>query len=103
MSKQHLGLRSYQNRDLNAIKSHIRLSLCAHNLLTYVFINDIREKGQNLTQKRIAHFSVVNMIDRVRYIATTDTINFITNNSGNPSLREKNIDAYELKKFLLAA
>lgn len=96
MSKQHLGLRSYQNRDLNAIKSRIRLSLCAHNLLTHVFINDIREKGQNLTQKRIAHFSVVNMIDRLRHIATIDTINFITNNS-------KNIDAFELKKYLLAA
>ena len=36
------------------------------------------------------------MIDRLRYIATDDTINFITNNS-------KNIDAYELKKYLLAA
>jgi len=96
MSKQYLGLRSYQNRDLNAIKSHIRLSLCAHNLLTHVFINDIREKGQNLTQKRIAHFRVVNMIDRVRYIANTDTINFISNNS-------KNVDPYELKKVLLAA
>jgi len=96
MSKQHLGLRSYQNRNLNAIKSHIRLSLCAHNLLTHVFINDIREKGQNLTQKRIAHFSIVNMIDRLRYIANSDTINFISNN-------EKNIDASELKKYLLAA
>ena len=96
MSKQHLGLRSYQNRNLNAIKSHIRLSLCAHNLLTHVFINDIREKGQNLTQKRIAHFNIVNMIDRLRYIANSDTINFISNN-------EKNIDASELKKYLLAA
>ncbi len=96
MSKQHLGLRSYQNRNLYSIKSHIRLSLCSYNLLTHVFINDIREKGHNLTQKRIAHFRVVNMIDRLRYIATDDTINFITNNS-------KNIDAYELKKYLLAA
>ena len=96
MSKQHLGLKSYQHRNLNAIKSHIRLSLCAHNLLTHVFINDIREKGQKLTQKRIAHFNVVNMIDRIRHIATIDTINFITNNS-------KNIYASDIKKYLLAA
>ena len=96
MSKQHLGLRAYQNRNIDAIKSHIRLSLCAHNLLTHVFINDIREKGHNLTQKRITHFNVLNMIDRVRHIVFTDTINFISNNA-------KNIETNELKKYLLAA
>lgn len=96
MSKQYLGLKAYQNRNLNAIRSYIGLSLCAHNLLTHVFINDIREKGQKLTQKTIAHFNLRVMIDRVRYIANTDTIDFINNNS-------KNIDTNELKKFLLAA
>lgn len=96
MSKQYLGLKAYQNRNLNAIKSYIRLSLCAHNLLTHVFIEDIREKGKKITQKTIAHFNIREMIDRVRYIANTDTIEFITNNS-------RNINADHLKKFLLAA
>lgn len=96
MSKQYLGLKAYQNRNLNAIKSFIGLSLCANNLLTHVFINDIREKGQKITAKKSAHFNVRAMIDRVRYIATIDTIDFINNNS-------KNIDTNELKKFLLAA
>ena len=76
MSKQNLGLKAYQNRNLNAIESYVRVSLCAHNLLTHVFINDLREKGKKLTKKNIAHFSVNNMIDRVRLIASSDTIDY---------------------------
>lgn len=96
MSKQYLGLKAYQNRNLDAIKSYIGLSLCAHTLLTHVFINEIREKGKKITTKRIAHFNIREMIDRVRYIANTDTIEFIANKS-------KNINADQIKKFLLAA
>ncbi len=98
MSKQNLGLKAYQNRNLNAIKSYVRLSLCAHNLLTHVFINDLREKGKRLTKKNIAHFSVTNMIDRVRKIASVDTIDYcIEKNQSKKDL------SYELKNLLLAA
>ncbi len=88
--------KGYQNRNLDAIKSHIGLSPSAHNLLTHVFINKIRAKGEKITAKRIAHINIREMIDRVRYIANTDTIEFITNNS-------KNINADKLKKILLTA
>lgn len=98
MSKQNLGLKAYQNRNLNAIKSYVRLSLCAHNLLTHVFINDLREKGKSITKKNIAHFSVTNMIDRVRKIASVDTIDYcIEKNQSKKDL------SYELKNLLLAA
>ena len=98
MSKQNLGLKAYQNRNLNAIESYLRLSLCAHNLLTHVFINDLREKGKKLTKKNIAHFSVTNMIDRVRLIASVDTIDCcIEKNQSKDKL------SYELKNLLLAA
>jgi len=98
MSKQNLGLKAYQNRNLNAIKSYLRLSLCAHNLLTHVFINDLREKGKGLTKKNIAHFTVTDMIDRVRLIAGEDTINYCIENN-----HSKNDLSYELKNLLLAA
>ena len=98
MSKQNLGLKAYQNRNLNAIESYVRVSLCAHNLLTHVFINDLREKGKKLTKKNIAHFSVNNMIDRVRLIASSDTIDYcIEKNHSTDKL------SYELKNLLLAA
>jgi TusA-related sulfurtransferase len=98
MSKQNLGLKAYQNRNLNAIKTYLRISLCAHNLLTHVFINDLREKGKRLTKKNIAHFSVTNMIDRVRKIAGVDTIDYcIEKNQSKKDL------SYELKNLLLAA
>ena len=98
MSKQNLGLKAYQNRNLNAIKTYLRISLCAHNLLTHVFINDLREKGKRLTKKNIAHFSVTNMIDRVRLIASVDTIDYcIEKNQSKKDL------SYELKNLLLAA
>lgn len=98
MSKQNLGLKAYQNRNLNAIKTYLRVSLCAHNLLTHVFINDLREKGKRLTKKNIAHFSVTNMIDRVRLIASVDTIDYCIEKN-----QSKNDLSYELKNLLLAA
>ena len=98
MSKQNLGLKAYQNRNLNAIKSYLRVSLCAHNLLTHVFINDLREKGKRLTKKNTAHFSVTNMIDRVSFIASVDTIDYCIEKN-----QSKNDLSYELKNLLLAA
>ena len=98
MSKQNIGLKAYQNRNLNAIKTYLRVSLCAHNLLTHVFINDLREKGKRLTKKNTAHFSVTNMIDRVRLIASVDTIDYcIERNQSTKDL------SHDLKSLLLAA
>ena len=65
MSKQHLGLRSYQNRNLKAITSHVRLSLCAYNLLTHVFIQEERAQGKRITDKKLAQFSVIKMRDHL--------------------------------------
>lgn len=100
VSKQNIGLKAYQNRNLNAIRSYLTLSLCAHNLLTHVFINDIREKGERLTDKRIAHFSISLMIDRIKFIAGQDTIDYCIENTNNPGNKSF---GNELKKLLLAA
>lgn len=99
MSKQHLGLKAYQNRNVHAIRSHVRLSLCAHNLLTHVFINDIRAQGNKLTTKRIAHFSLLQQIDRLRYISNKDTLEYLINQNNHKS---RNNDI-EFSKYLLAA
>jgi len=58
----------------------------------------LREKGKRLTKKNIAHFSVIDMIDRVRKIASVDTIDYcIEKNQSKKDL------SYELKNLLLAA
>jgi SRSO17 transposase len=100
MSKQYLGLKSYQNRDLNATKSFLTLSLLAHNLLTHVFIEDLREKGLKLTKKNIAHFSIIGMRDFIRNVACLDTIQHCIDNSENIS---KNKFMNQFKELLLAA
>jgi SRSO17 transposase len=100
MSKQYLGLKSYQNRNLNETKSFITLSLLAHNLLTHVFIEDLREKGLNLTKKNIAHFSIIGMRDYVRNIACLDSMEHCIDNIDNFS---KNNLMKQFKKLLIAA
>jgi IS4 transposase len=59
MSKQYLGLRAYQNRNLHAVESAIRLSLISYNLLTHVFLEEKRAQGKKLTDKNLAQFSVL--------------------------------------------
>jgi SRSO17 transposase len=100
MSKQYLGLKSYQNRDLNATKSFLSLSLFTYNLLTHVFIEDLREKGLKLTKKNIAHFSIIGTRDHIRNIACLDTIEYCIENYDNIS---KNKFMIQFKKLLLAA
>jgi len=100
MSKQYLGLRAYQNRNLKAVQSAVRLSLISYNLLTHVFINEKRAQGKRLTEKNIAHFSVLSMRDRVRQIAMSDSIEYCLEQNINKS---KNKVIKEIKNMLLAA
>ncbi len=100
MSKQYLGLNAYQMRNVRAITSSLHLSLCAHNLLTHVFINETRAQGYNITAKRIAHFSVQNMRDRVRTIANQDAIKLCIEKAKNNHYKHVMDD---LNNLLLAA
>src|SRR3972149_3631939 len=107
MSKQYLGLRAYQNINLPAIQSAVRLSMISYNLLTHVFIEEKRVQGKKLTDKKLAQFSVLEMRDRLRQIAMIDSVEYCLeqniNKSGNPSLREKNKVVKDIKQMLLAA
>jgi len=100
MSKQHLGLKAYQNRNLTTIKSRLILSLFAYDLLTHAFINDMHEKGKSLTKKNVAHFSILQMIDHIKYLVNIDTIAWCDEQKQNIS---KNKFISILKKFLIAA
>lgn len=72
MSKQYLGFNGYHSRDIGAIKSRIALSMLSYNLLTHVFINDIRAKGKSLTKKNISKFSITDMLGEIRYQINMD-------------------------------
>ena len=74
MSKTYLGFKAYHNRNIATIQSYLTLTMCAHNLLTHVFIHDLRAQGKKLTDKNLAHFSVLSMRDRVWHIAILDTV-----------------------------
>jgi SRSO17 transposase len=100
MSKQYLGLRAYQNRNLNAIQSAVRLSLMSYNLLTHAFIEKVRAQGKRLTDKRLAQFSVLDTRDHLRRIAMIDSIDYCLEQNVNKS---KNILIKEIKKLSLAA
>ena len=100
MSKQYLGLRSYQNINLPAIESAVRLSLISYNLLTHVFIKEKRAQGKRLTEKNLAQFSVLTMRDRLRQIAMVDSIEYCIEQNINKS---KNKVIKEIKQMLLAA
>ena len=100
MSKQYLGLRSYQNVNLPAIESSVRLSLISYNLLTHVFIKEKRAQGKRLTDKNLAQFSVLAMRDRLRQMAMIDSIEYCLEQNVNKS---KNKVVKEIKKMLLAA
>jgi SRSO17 transposase len=100
MSKQYLGLRAYQNINLPAIESAVRLSLISYNLLTHVFIEEKRAQGKKLTGKNLAQFSVLAMRDRLRQIAMVDSIEYCLEQNINKS---KNKVVKEIKQMLLAA
>lgn len=100
MSKQYLGLRSYQNVNLPAIESSVRLSLISYNLLTHVFIKEKRAQGKRLTENNLAQFSVLTMRDRLRQMAMIDSIEYCLEQNVNKS---KNKVVKEIKKMLLAA
>jgi len=100
MSKQHLGLRAYQNVNLPAIESLVRMSLISYNLLTHVFIAEKRAQGKKLTKKNLALFSVLSMKDRIRQIATIDSIEYCLERNINKS---KNKVINEIKQMVLAA
>ena len=100
MSKQYLGLRAYQNRNLKAVHSAVRLSLISYNLLTHVFINERRAQGKRLTEKNLAQFSVLTVRDRLRQIAMCDSIEYCLEQNINKS---KNKVIKEINNLLLAA
>lgn len=100
MSKQYLGLRAYQNVNLPAIESSVRLSLISYNLLTHVFISEKRAQGKRLTDKTIAQFSVLSMRDHLRQLAMVDSIEYCLERNINKS---KNKTIREIKQMLLAA
>lgn len=74
MSKQYLGFNGYHSRDIAAINSRIALSMLSYNLLTHVFINDIRAKGKSLTKKNISKLSITEMLGEIRYQINVDSI-----------------------------
>ena len=100
MSKQYLGLRSYQNVNLPAIESSVRLSLISYNLLTHVFIKEKRAQGKRLTEKNLAQFSVLTMRDRLRQITMIDSIEYCLELNANKS---ENKVIKGIKQMLLAA
>jgi len=100
MSKQYLGLRSYQSRNLKAIQSFLRLSLISHNLLTHAFIENLRAKGKSLTDKNLAHFSVIDTRDHLRSITMIDSIEYCLEKN---NIKSKEVLIDELKNMLLAA
>lgn len=100
MSKQYLGLKAYQNINLSAVQSAVRLSLISYNLLTHVFIEEKRAQGKRLTEKTLAQFSVLSMRDRLRQIAMIDSIEYCLEQNVNNS---KNKVIKEIKQMLLAA
>ena len=63
MSKQYLGLRAYQNINLSAVESAVRLSLISYNLLIHAFIEKLRAQGKRLTERKLAQFSVLETKD----------------------------------------
>jgi len=74
MSKQNLGFNGYQSRDIGAIRSRIALSMLSYNLLTHIFINDMRAKGKSLTKKNISKFSISEMLGEIRYQINVESI-----------------------------
>jgi SRSO17 transposase len=100
MSKQYLGLRAYQNRNLHAVESAVRLSLISYNLLTHVFLEEKRAQGKKLTEKNLAQFSVLATRDHFRQIVMSDSIDYCLQKNINKS---KNKVFKELKNMLLAA
>ena len=97
MSKQHLGFNSYQSRDLSAINSSIALSMLSYNLLTHVFISELRENRKSLTTKNISKFSISNMLSCVRYQVNINNIEYCIENLPTKS---KNKIKSELKSLL---
>jgi len=100
MSRQHLGLRAYQSRNLEAIQSSLRLSLISYNLLTHAFIKNLREKGKRITDKNLAQFSLLDMKDHLRSITMIDSIEYCLEKNKTKSKVEM---INEIKNMLLDA
>ena len=100
MSKQYLGLKAYQNVNLTAIQSALRLSLISYNLLTHVFIEEKRAQGKRITEKNLAQFSVLTTRDRLRQLVMIDSMDYCLELNINKS---KNKVIKEIKNMLLAA
>lgn len=100
MSKQYLGLRAYQNRNLTATQSAVRLSLISYNLLTHVFIEEKRAQGKRITEKNLAQFSVLSIRDHLRQLTMIDSMDYCLEQNINKS---KNMVIKEIKNLLLAA
>ena len=100
MSKQYLGLKAYQNVNLTAIQSAVRLSLISYNLLTHVFIEEKRAQGKRITEKNLAQFSVLTTRDRLRQLVMIDSMDYCLELNINKS---KNKVIKEIKNMLLAA
>lgn len=100
MSKQYLGLRSYQSVNMPAIQSSVRLPLISYNLLTHVFIHEERAQGKRITDKILAQFSVIKTRDHLRQIAMIDSIEYCLEHNVNKS---KNKTVKEIKNMLIAA
>jgi hypothetical protein len=99
MSKQHLGLRAYQSRNLEATQSSLRLSLISYNLLTHAFLEKLREKGKRITDKNLAHSSLVDIRDHLRNITMIDSIEYLLEKNYTKS---KDDMINEIKNMLLA-
>jgi SRSO17 transposase len=97
MSKQHLGFNSYQSRELSAINSSIALSMLSYNLLTHVFISELRAKRKSLTKKNISKFSISSMLSIVRYQVNINNIDYCIDHL---STKSKNKIKNELKSLI---
>ncbi len=85
MSKQYLVLRVYQNRNLTATQSAVRLSLISHNLPTHVFIYEKRAQVKRITDKNLTQFSILYITDRPRQITMIDPIDYCLEENINKS------------------
>jgi len=100
MSKQYLGFNAYQSTNLEAINSHLCLSMLSHNLLTHAFIKELQEKGKSLTKKNISKLSILDMQNKFRFYANIESLNNCIEQS---EFISKNKLKKEFKNYLIAA
>lgn len=98
-AKQYLGLTAYHHRDEGAVRSHLQLVLCAHALLTHLFLTEQRAQGKRYTKKVLSSFSIRESQQHIRSIVTIDTLDYINNQSPHNDLHVLD----QIKSYLLAA